>query len=114
MGGCKIRPVSDGFQLRIKLSKMRTVEGEYIDIFPFTKIRGYCLVAALKKQLSLQEAMKRGWPSFINLSGKLMTTEALNRALRILLEDCMYFSRYFITCHSFPSLISQLPTSKFR
>ena len=55
----------------------------------------------------------RSDPVFIYPSGKLLTTEALNRALRILLEDVVDFNKDSITCHSFraglPSLISQHP-----
>ncbi len=112
----KYRPTSDSFLLRIKLSKMRSPEGEYIDIFPFKKIRGCCPVAALKRQHSLQRELQKGRPEdpvFIYPSGKLVTTEALNRALKILLEDVVDYSRDSITCHSFraglPSLISQHP-----
>ena len=42
-----------------------------------------------------------------------MTTEAFNKALRLLLADVVDYSKDSITCHSFraglPSLISQYP-----
>ena len=50
---------------------------------------------------------------FIYPSGNFETTEAFNKALRILLGDVVDFKEDTISCHSFraglPSLISQYP-----
>ena len=110
------RKETDSFMLHIRLAKMRSPQGEFIDLFPFTKIKGLCPVAALKKQWRLQKSLGRGNledPVFTYPSGNFVTTEAFNKALRILLEDVVDFKQDSISCHSFraglPSLISQFP-----
>ena len=112
----KYREERNSLLLQIKLAKMRSPEGEYIDLFPFRKIPGLCPVAALKRQLELQRTMGRGRPEdpvFIYPSGNFVTTGAYNKALRVLLEDVVDFERDSISCHSFraglPSLIAQHP-----
>ena len=112
----QFRKHTDSFMLHIRLAKMRTPQGEFIDLFPFKKIKGLCPVAALKKHWSLQKAMGKGRlqdPVFIYPSGNFVTTEAFNKALRILLGDVVDFKEDTISCHSFraglPSLISQYP-----
>ena len=110
------RQETDSFLLHIRLAKMRSPQGEFIDLFPFRKIPGLCPVAALKKQWERQRSLGRGRPEdpvFTYPSGNFVTTEAFNKALRILLADVVDYSRDSITCHSFraglPSLISQYP-----
>ena len=112
----KYRPKSDSFLLHVKLAKTRSPEGEFIDIFPFKKLRGLCPVAALKKHHALQKAIGRGRPEdpvFVYPSGNFLTTEAFNKAIRILLKDVVDFKKDTISCHSFraglPSLIAQHP-----
>ena len=112
----KYRKGTNSFLLHIKLAKMRSPEGEFIDLFPFDKFPGMCPVAALKKQWKLQKKMGRGRPQdpvFIYPSGNYVTKEAFNKALKILLKDVVDFGRDSITCHSFraglPSLIAQFP-----
>ena len=112
----KYKAKSDSFLLHIKLAKMRTPEGEFIDLFPFKGIPGLCPVSALKKQKSIQQNLGRGRPDdpvFINLSGSFITRQTFNKALRTLLGDVVDFEKDTISCHSFraglPSLIAQFP-----
>ena len=112
----RYREERNSFLLQIKLAKMRSPEGEYIDLFTFDKIPGLCPVAALKKQHKLQLNMGKGGPSdpvFIYPSGNFVTTGAYNKALRVLLADVVDFERDSISCHSFraglPSLVAQHP-----
>ena len=110
------RQETNSFLLHIRLAKMRSPQGEFIDLFPFHMIPGLCPVAALKKQWERQRSLGRGRPEdpvFTYPSGNYVTTEAFNKALRILLEDVVDYKKDSITCHSFraglPSLISQYP-----
>ena len=110
------RKETDSFLLHIRLAKMRSPEGEFIDVFPFQKIKGMCPVAALKNQWSLQKAIGKGRPEdpvFVYPSGNYVTPEGFNKVLRALLGKMVDFSKNTISCHSFraglPSLISQYP-----
>ena len=110
------RKETDSFMLHIRLAKMRSPQGEFIDLFPFKKIKGLCPVAALKKQWRYQKTLGKGGhedPVFTYPSGNFVTKEAFNKALRILLKDVVDFEEDTISCHSFraglPSLISQYP-----
>lgn len=111
----KYREEDDSFLIQIKLPKTGMPEGEYIDIFKF-RGQGCCPVAALKKQQELQKAMGKGRqedPVFIYPSGRFLTKDSYNKALRTLLEDVVDYSKDSVTCHSFragiPSLVNQFP-----
>ena len=110
----KYRP-DNSFLLHVKLPKMGTVEGEFVDIFPFPH-RGLCPVAALRKQFTLQQEMGRGKmsdPVFIYTSGKFLTPAGFNAVLRILLGDICDYKRDTISGHSFragiPSAVARCP-----
>ena len=110
------REESDSFLLHIRLAKMRSPEGEFIDLFPFLKIPGMCPVAALKNQWRLQKDCGHGRPGdpvFMYPSGNFVTREGFNKVLRSILEKVVDFDKDTISCHSFraglPSLISQYP-----
>ena len=73
--------------------------GEFIDLFPFRKIKGLCPVAALKKQSLGKGGLED--PVLTYPSGNFVTTEAFNKVLRILLKDVVDFKEDTISCHSF-------------
>ena len=57
----KLRP-DNSFLLHIKMPKMGTVEGEFVDIFPFPNLQ-LCPVSALRRHLSLQAKLHRQSPA---------------------------------------------------
>jgi len=105
----------NSFLLHVKLPKTGTVEGEFVDLFPFPG-RGLCPVAALRRQFDCQKNIGRGGmsdPVFCFPSGKYMTPAAFNSALRTLLSDICDYKRDTITGHSFragiPSVVARCP-----
>lgn len=111
----RYREEGNSYLIHIKLPKTGMPEGEYIDLFEF-KGQGCCPVAALKRQWIVQKSIGRGGrgdPVFTYPSGRFVTRDSYNRALRTLLEDLVDYSRDSITCHSFragiPSLVAQYP-----
>jgi len=112
--GIKFR--EDGSILvHIKMPKMGTEEGEFVDLFPFSD-RSICPVLALRKQKLRQEEAGLGFsrdPVFALGRGKFLTVAKLNSILRILLKDQVDFKRDLVSCHSFraglPSLIAKHP-----
>jgi len=115
-GDVKYREDSNSYLIHVKSPKMGTSEGEFVDIFPFTSIKGMCPVAALRKQQELQRSIGKGRrtdPVFIYPSGNYVTLDAYNKALKVLLCDIVDFNKDTISCHSFraglPSLISRHP-----
>ncbi len=112
----QFREAPNGILLRIKSPKMGTAEGEFVDIFPVSKIHGCCPVAALRRQHRIQMSIGKGGPQdplFTYPSGRYVTLDAFNKALKVLLEDIVDYSKDKISCHSFraglPSLISRHP-----
>jgi hypothetical protein len=89
--------------LHIRLPKMSTKEGNFVDLFLFPEPQ-YCPVAALAKLYWQQKEVGLARPSdafFTFASGKQLTREGLNNALRILLSPLFDFSKGSISCHSF-------------
>ena len=110
----KYRP-DNSFLLHIKMPKMGTVEGEFVDIFPFPNLQ-LCPVSALRRHHSLQAKLGRAQlsdPVFSFPSGKLLTPAAFNSSLRSLLSDICDFKRDTISGHSFragiPSAVARCP-----
>ena len=110
----KFRP-DNSFLLHIKLPKMGTVEGEFVDIFPFPNLQ-LCPVAALRRHHSLQAKLGQAQlsdPVFSFPSGKFLTPAAFNNSLRVLLSDICDFNRDTISGHSFragiPSAVARCP-----
>jgi hypothetical protein len=80
--------------LHIRLPKMSTREGDFVDLFPFPE-PPYCPVAALAKLYWQQKEVGLARPSdavFTYASGKQLTREGLNSALKILLSPLFDFS----------------------
>lgn len=109
------RDDDDSFLIRLKIPKVVTMDGEFVDIFPFAH-HGCCPVAALKKLKSQQVAAGRGKksdPVFIYPSGKRLTKEGFNSILKQLMGDICDYKISGIYCHSFragiPSELSRHP-----
>jgi hypothetical protein len=107
---------SDGsVLLHIKLPKMSTTEGDFVDLFPFPELP-CCPVAALSKLYWQQREAGLARPTdavFTFTSGKQLTREGLNAVLKQMLEPLFDFSRGSISCHSFraalPSALAAHP-----
>lgn len=103
------------FLIHVKMPKTGTIEGEFVDIFPYPD-RDICPAAALRRHHMRQREVglgRRGDPVFSLRRGKLLTMQQLNMNLRVLLKDTVDPARDSISCHSFraglPSLIAQHP-----
>jgi hypothetical protein len=101
--------------LHIRLPKMMTPEGDFVDLFPFPE-SSLCPVAALTRMYWQQkEAGLGGLESavFTYATGKQLTREGLNAALKTLLEPLFDFTEGSISCHSFraalPSALAARP-----
>jgi hypothetical protein len=101
--------------LHIRLPKMLTPEGDFVDLFPFPE-SSLCPVAALTRMYWQQkEAGLGGLESavFTYATGKQLTREGLNAALKTLLEPLFDFTEGSISCHSFraalPSALAARP-----
>jgi hypothetical protein len=102
--------------IHIRLPKISTKEGDFLDLFPFPD-PPYCPVAALTKMYWQQREAGHGRPEqavFTFGSGKQLTREGLNSALKTLLGPLFNFSEGSISCHSFraalPSALAARPT----
>lgn len=109
------REDDDSFLLHLKIPKVASNNGEFVDIFPFTR-HGCCPVAALKRLRAMQTAAGRGRrsdPVFIFLSGRRMTTANFNSSLKLLMSDICDYKINGIYGHSFragiPSELSRHP-----
>jgi site-specific recombinase XerD len=101
--------------IHIRLPKMMTQEGDFVDLFPFPD-PPYCPVAALERMYWQQKAAGLGRPEtavFTYATGKQLTRDGLNAALKTLLEPLFDFSQGSISCHSFraalPSALAARP-----
>jgi hypothetical protein len=111
-----VRFCSDGsILIHIRLPKMSTKEGDFLDLFPFPD-PSCCPVAALTEMYWQQREVGLGRKSdavFTFISGKQLTMEGLNTALRAMLEPLFDFSEGSISCHSFraalPSALAARP-----
>ena len=110
----KFRP-DNSFLLHIKMPKMGTAEGEFVDIFPFPNLQ-LCPVSALRRHHSLQAKLGKAQlsdPVFSFPSGKFLTPAAFNSSLRSLLSDICDYKRDTISGHSFragiPSAVARCP-----
>jgi hypothetical protein len=102
----------DHVLLRIKCSKTRSKEGDFVDIFSF-KGHGVCPVKAitsLKESLSVEDKSK---PVFCFSSGKCLTTRIMNDILKHLLLPHIGPQSEEISGHSFraaiPSVLAKFP-----
>jgi hypothetical protein len=103
--------------LHIRLPKMSTKEGDFVDLFPFPQAP-YCPVGALTEMYWQQKAAGLARPTdavFTYISGKQLTREGLNSALKVLLEPIFDFREGSYSCHSFraalPSAMAASPDS---
>jgi hypothetical protein len=97
----------NSYLIHIRLPKISTLEGDFIDIFPFPDQR-WCPVAALKLLQQMQQAAGAGQPQqavFTYPTGRHLTREGLNGVLRTLLGDVCDFKTDTISCHSFRAAI---------
>jgi len=94
---------SDGSILvHVKLPKVKSREGDFIDLFEFQS-SGCCPVAALKKLKQLQNGggyLDESLPVFCFPSGRLLTTQKLNSTLSALLADFSMGNTSLLSCHS--------------
>jgi hypothetical protein len=100
--------------LHIRLPKMMTKEGDFVDLFPFPD-PPYCPVAALSKLYWQQREAGLGGGDtavFTYCSGKQLTREGLNAALKTLLEPVFDFRQGSISCHSFRAALSSALASR--
>ena len=71
----------DSVLIKLKIVKNRTVQGEFIDLFPF-KDKECCPVIALKRLFELKTAKKRiGMPVFTFNNGTILTSSTVNSTL---------------------------------
>jgi site-specific recombinase XerD len=101
--------------IHIRLPKMLTQEGDFVDLFPFPD-PPYCPVAALERMHQQQREAGRGGLDeavFTFITGKQLTRSGLNAALKSLLSPLFDFSQGSISCHSFraalPSALAARP-----
>jgi hypothetical protein len=89
--------------IHIRLPKISTQEGDFVDLFPFPD-PPYCPVAVLTKMFWQQKEVGQGSQDqavFTHASGKQLTREGLNTALKTLLSPIFNFEEGSISCHSF-------------
>jgi hypothetical protein len=82
---------------------MATKEGDFINLFPFPN-PPYCPVAALTKLYWQQKEAGLARPTdavFTYNTGKQLTREGLNSALKAMLEPLFDFREGSYSCHSF-------------
>jgi hypothetical protein len=103
--------------IHVKVSKTRTVQGEYIDLFPFPG-HNCCPVKSLLllKKICLARGNASnisGQPVFAFSSGKLLTSRKLNELLETLLKPHLGHQAALIQGHSFraalPSAMANNP-----
>jgi hypothetical protein len=96
--------------LHIRIPKIPSKEGDFLDLFPFTD-KTCCPVMALKRLFLMQNEMGilcKNMPVYRFPSGKNLTLKKLNMVLRELLGDIYKEGTDSITCHS---LRSAIPTA---
>jgi hypothetical protein len=108
------RHASNSFLIHIRLPKISTPEGDFLDLFPYPEPQ-LCPVAALKRLHGIQAGAGRAQPRhpvFAYTSGKNLTRHGLNSALKVLLAD-VCDDNNTISCHSFraglPSVMAEHP-----
>jgi hypothetical protein len=106
----------DSVLIHIRLPKISTQEGDFVDLFPFPD-PPYCPVAALKRMYWQQKEAGHGGLGqavFTFTTGKQLTREGLNAALKTLLSPIFNFEEGSISCHSFraalPSALAARPS----
>jgi hypothetical protein len=106
----------DSVLIHIRLPKVSTQEGDFVDLFPFPD-PPYCPVSALKVMYWQQRAAGQGGLDqavFTFAGGKQLTREGLNSALKTLLGTIFNFEEGSISCHSFraalPSALAARPS----
>jgi hypothetical protein len=97
----------------VKIGKTRASQGEYIDLFPFTR-HNCCPVKCLLRLKSLSEGRSsepsiREKPVFAFSSGKLLTSRKLNEILEFLLRPHLGDQAALIQGHSFRAAIPSFP-----
>jgi hypothetical protein len=102
--------------IHVRLPKISTQEGDFIDLFPFPD-PPYCPLAALIKMYWQQREVGqggRGQAVFTFTLGKQLTREGLNAALKTLISPIFNFKEGSISCHSFrvalPSALAAPPS----
>jgi hypothetical protein len=110
----QLRP-DNSFLLHLRLPKMSTKEGDFLDIFPFPETR-CCPVAALKRQHKIQREIGLGRPQdpvFAFKENNFLHPKELNKILKKLLSEKFDFSKDSYSCHSFragiPSALDRHP-----
>jgi hypothetical protein len=96
-----------GILLHIRVPKIPSREGDFLDLFPFED-KSCCPVLALKKLFLMQNEkgmLKLNLPVFRLPSGKNLTPKNLNVVLEVLLGNIFRKGTDSITCHSMRSAI---------
>jgi hypothetical protein len=102
----------NSFLLHVRMPKSAAKEGEFLDVFEFSRF-GLCPVAALKRLRLLK--IESGCylssdPVFRFKTGKNLTPAGLNNIIRILLANDLDWERDSISCHSFRAAVASALT----
>ena len=99
-------------EVRLKSTKTSGISTVMVDIYPTNN--EICPVRAFR-QWEKSSKSPRSNPAFQLSSGKFLTTELLNKKLRLWLKDHLDYSKGVITCHSFRAgLVSILGAAGFK
>jgi len=108
-------PTEDSVLIRLKCAKSGDLQGEFLDLFPFTGFN-CCPVASVHTLLQMQQeagTYSPDLPVFRFASGKNLTSCQFNGILSALLSDLCAPGADTITCHSFragiPSTLAMFP-----
>jgi hypothetical protein len=98
--------------IHIKVTKTKSKDGEYVDLF-LQEDNKYCPVKALKHLKSMSQHCTPDTPVFTLENGCLLTPARINTALQLLLTPVIGDSARMITGHSFraalPSALASQP-----
>ena len=96
----------DSILVHIKLPKVKSKEGDFVDIFPFS-ISSCCPVRALSGlKANSPHSSSPDLPVFTFASGRLLTPSNFNETLRLLLLPHLGFAASEYSSHSFRAAIS--------
>jgi hypothetical protein len=96
--------------LHIRLPKIASKEGDFLDLYPFTE-KNCCPVLALQRLFLMQHdagMLNSALPVFCFPSGRALMLRSLNKILKTVLGDIIKGGQDSITCHS---LRSAIPTT---
>jgi integrase len=96
--------------LHIRLPKIASKEGDFLDLYPFIE-KNCCPVLALQRFFLMQHEagmLNSALPVFRFPSGRALTPRCLNKILKTVLGDILKDGQDSITCHS---LRSAIPTA---